>query len=315
MNHKVIGISQSFSPAPFVRALKERLQSTFLPDGSRPRIELVDLDWSSPDADAPKLVQEGDVKIRVLEESYQLIEKGAQVIALCNFRNISFLNEVQTEITTPVTDILQACIEELKKNPVKKLGYLGRPDTDKAKLITETVSREVPVEWVYPSEAMLEVFDELESGSHCAVIPDQKKACELFGKVCSNLLSEGAELVFPTCVMQALFAAALKSEGYNVLDSMSAYVSYLCFTDWENFLNPSRSVLSAVSDRLPLSTFTTKLLRQLLLRMTRNTSKLPSNRIPRFLTVPNTYFTAAWIPHFLCMPLAASSRKMRLTQS
>ena len=118
MNHKVIGISQSFSPAPFVRALKERLQSTFLPDGSRPRIELVDLDWSSPDADAPKLVQEGDVKIRVLEESYQLIEKGAQVIALCNFRNISFLNEVQTEITTPVTDILQACIEELKKNPV-----------------------------------------------------------------------------------------------------------------------------------------------------------------------------------------------------
>ena len=102
MNHKVIGISQSFSPAPFVRALKERLQSTFLPDGSRPRIELVDLDWSSPDADAPKLVQEGDVKIHVLEESYQLIEKGAQVIALCNFRNISFLNEVQTEITTPV---------------------------------------------------------------------------------------------------------------------------------------------------------------------------------------------------------------------
>ena len=43
MNHKVIGISQSFSPAPFVRALKERLQSTFLPDGSRPRIERVDL--------------------------------------------------------------------------------------------------------------------------------------------------------------------------------------------------------------------------------------------------------------------------------
>lgn len=238
MNHKVIGISQSFSPAPFVRALKERLQSTFLPDGSRPRIELVDLDWSSPDADAPKLVQEGDVKIRVLEESYQLIEKGAQVIALCNFRNISFLNEVQTEITTPVTDILQACIEELKKNPVKKLGYLGRPGTDKAKLITETVSREVPVEWVYPSEAMLEVFDELESGSRCAVIPDQKKACELFGKVCSNLLSEGAELVFPTCVMQALFAAALKSEGYNVLDSMSAYVSYLCFTDWEKLPKP-----------------------------------------------------------------------------
>lgn len=238
MNHKVIGISQSFSPAPFVRALKERLQSTFLPDGSRPRIELVDLDWSSPDADAPKLVQEGDVKIHVLEESYQLIEKGAQVIALCNFRNISFLNEVQTEITTPVTDILQACIEELKKNPVKKLGYLGRPGTDKAKLITETVSREVPVEWVYPSEAMLEVFDELESGSHCAVIPDQKKACELFGKVCSNLLSEGAELVFPTCVMQALFAAALKSEGYNVLDSMSAYVSYLCFTDWEKLPKP-----------------------------------------------------------------------------
>ena len=96
-----------------------------------------------------------------------------------------------------MTDILQACIEELKKNPVKKLGYLGRPGTDKAKLITETVSREVPVEWVYPSEAMLEVFDELESGSRCAVIPDQKKACELFGKVCSNLLSEGAELVFP----------------------------------------------------------------------------------------------------------------------
>ena len=87
MKHKVIGISQSFSPAPFVRALKERLQSTFLPDGSRPRIELVDLDWSSPDADAPKLVQEGDVMIRVLEESYQLIEKGALVIALCNFRN------------------------------------------------------------------------------------------------------------------------------------------------------------------------------------------------------------------------------------
>ena len=238
MKHKVIGISQSFSPAPFVRALKERLQSTFLPDGSRPRIELVDLDWSSPDADAPKLVQEGDVKIRVLEESYQLIEKGAQFIALCNFRNISFLNEVQTEITTPVTDILQACIEELKKNPVKKLGYLGRPGTDKAKLITETVSREVPVEWVYPSEAMLEVFDELESGSRCAVIPDQKKACELFGKVCSNLLSEGAELVFPTCVMQALFAATLKSEGYNVLDSMSAYVSYLCFTDWEKLPKP-----------------------------------------------------------------------------
>lgn len=133
MNHKVIGISQSFSPAPFVRALKERLQSTFLPsDGSRPRIELVDLDSAPPDADAPKLVQEGDVKIRVLEESYQLIEKGAQVIALCNFRNISFLNEVQTEITTPVTDILQACIEELKKNPVKKLGYLGRPGTDKS---------------------------------------------------------------------------------------------------------------------------------------------------------------------------------------
>lgn len=76
MNHKVIGISQSFSPAPFVRALKERLQSAFLPDGSRPRIELVDLDWSSPDVDAPKLVQEGDVKIRVLEESYQLIEKA-----------------------------------------------------------------------------------------------------------------------------------------------------------------------------------------------------------------------------------------------
>ena len=85
---------------------------------------------------------------------------------------------------------------------------------------------------------MLEVFDELESGSHCAVIPDQKKACELFGKVCSNLLSEGAELVFPTCVMQALFTAALKSEGYNVLDSMSAYVSYLCFTDWEKLPKP-----------------------------------------------------------------------------
>lgn len=115
MNHKVIGISQSFSPAPFVRALKERLQSTFLPDGSRPRIELVDLDWSSPDADAPKLVQEGDVKIRVLEESYQLIEKGAQVIALCNFRNISFLNEVQTEITTPVTDILQAASKSSRR--------------------------------------------------------------------------------------------------------------------------------------------------------------------------------------------------------
>ena len=238
MNHKVIGISQSFSPAPFVRALKERLQSTFLPDGTRPRVEMVDMDWPSPDADAPKLVQEGDVKIKVLEESYQLTDKGAQVIALCNFRNIGFLNEVQTEITTPVTDILQACIEELKKNPVKKLGYLGRPGTDKAKLITETVYREVQVEWVYPSEAMLEVFDELESGAHCAVIPDQKKACELFGKVCSNLLSEGAELVFPTCVMQSLFAAALKSEGYNVLDSMSAYVSYLCFTDWEKLPKP-----------------------------------------------------------------------------
>ena len=46
MNHKVIGISQSFSPAPFVRALKERLQSAFLPDGSRPRIELVAVSYT-----------------------------------------------------------------------------------------------------------------------------------------------------------------------------------------------------------------------------------------------------------------------------
>lgn len=38
--------------------------------------------------------------------------------------------------------------------------------------------------------------------------------------------------------MQALFAATLKSEGYNVLDSMSAYVSYLCFTDWEKLPKP-----------------------------------------------------------------------------
>ena len=82
MNHKVIGISQSFSPAPFVRALKERLQSTFLPDGTRPRVEMVDMDWPSPDADAPKLVQEGDVKIKVLEESYQLTDKALRSL-LC----------------------------------------------------------------------------------------------------------------------------------------------------------------------------------------------------------------------------------------
>lgn len=89
---------------------------------------MVDMDWPSPDADAPKLVQEGDVKIKVLEESYQLTDKGAQVIALCNFRNIGFLNEVQTEITTPVTDILQACIEELKKNPVKSSVISDAPE-------------------------------------------------------------------------------------------------------------------------------------------------------------------------------------------
>ena len=317
MNHKVIGISQSFSPAPFVRALKERLQSTFLPDGSRPRIELVDLDWSSPDADAPKLVQEGDVKIRVLEESYQLIEKGAQVIALCNFRNISFLNEVQTEITTPVTDILQACIEELKKNPVKKLGYLGRPGTDKAKLITETVSREVPVEWVYPSEAMLEVFDELESGTRCAVIPDQKKACELFGKVCSNHSERRRRIGFPDLRHAGIICGHSEVRGLQRF-GFHERLRFLPLLHrlGKNFLNPSRSVLSAVSDRLPLSTFTTKLLRQLLLRMTRNTSKLPVEQNPQIPDrTQNTCFTAAWIPHFLCMPLAASSRKMRLTQS
>lgn len=242
MNHKVIGICQSFSPAPFVRVLKERIENTFLPDGTRPKVELVNFDWESPSESASTLVKEGDVKIRVLEEAFRLIGNGAQVIALSNYRNAEFLSELQTEITTPVADMIQATVAELKKtqaNNKTKLGYLGRPGSKKAEFITQAISKELDVEWVYASEAVNPVFDELEvSMGHYGKSKDDKKAIELLAKISSDLLTEGADVIIPTCVVQSLLAATLRAEGFNVLDTLTAYVNYLCFTDWHKLPKP-----------------------------------------------------------------------------
>lgn len=239
MPKKVIGINQSFGPAPFVKALKDRLESTFLEDGGRPAVETVDIDWPEAPKDAPELVKEGDVKIRIFEESARLAEKGAQVIALSNIQSVKFLNEVQTEITTPITNILDACIEEVLKKQVTKLGYLGRPGTDKAKLIEEVFARKLNATWIYADENMGPVFDELEDTKVCrSKNCDEKKSMELLGKICENLHAKGAELIIPTCVHQALIALALKVQGYPVLDSLSAYVTHLAFTHWQPLPKP-----------------------------------------------------------------------------
>lgn len=96
---------------------------------------------------------------------------------------------------------------------------------------------------------------------------------------------------------------------------MSAYVSYLCFTDWEKLPKPFK--IGIVGGLGPAATVDLydKITKATPAKNDQEHIKVAVEQNPRFLTVPNTCFTAAWIPHFLCMPLAASSRKMRLTQS
>lgn len=234
----IIGLCQVGSPALFVKALKEKIANTYLPDGTKAIVKTVDFEWQNPNSDASKLVRDGDFKIRAFEEVSRLRAAGAKVAAVTNCRTLGFKNELQEEITTPITDFPTACAHAVSENPNLKLGYLGSTSAPKAAAIKEAVEKVFKPQWVDLDKSFDPIVEEIQELLHKGKSSDEKEAIDKLAMLCSELVRGGAEKIFPTCGLQALLSEALNAKGYPVIDVVKAFADYLCFTEWHNLPKP-----------------------------------------------------------------------------
>ncbi len=236
----LIGISGGLCPPPFLEAIRDKILSTEAKNGSKPLVHSAFLDWKGVPKSAPKLIQEGDRKLRCFDEVEYLQSEGCNVVAIPNFAALQFLPELQEEFTIPIANIGTACALAIKDRPNIRLGYLGVKGIGKEKAITEAFKPVVDVQWIYlpkKLEPNIDKFHEIMSARK-RTQQDAAKALKLLEECCRSLTENGADLILPTCGYQATSIDQLKLAGYDLLDVTEAYAQHLCNTHWEPLPKP-----------------------------------------------------------------------------
>lgn len=234
----IIGLSAGLSPAPFIQALTDALLATVLPNGVKPQVETACLEVQKPVSD-DTLVVEGNEKIHTFDEVEYLIKEGCTVIGIGNFSNLTFLNELQTEVTTPVANIGIAAAKAIEEeHPV--VGYLGIPGTKKAAALTQSMDEIADISWVYPSEPLwknIEYYHDVMQDKRSE--PEQKtEAFEVLLQVAKDLVAQGATLIMPSCGYQAVEVKRFAEHNLKMIDVVSAYAQYLALSNWKPLPKP-----------------------------------------------------------------------------
>lgn len=236
----LIGICGGICPPPFLEALRDKILATETTNGSKPLVHTALLDWKGVPKTAPKLIQEGDQKLRCFDEVDYLENEGCNVVAIPNFSSLQFLSELQEEFSIPIANIGIACALAIKDKPSIRLGYLGVSGIGKHKAIIEAFKAIVDVQWIYLDKNLEPNIDEfhrlMSSGDHTD--NEEAKALKLLEECCADLVKRGAELILPTCGYQAASINHLKDAGYPILDVTEAYANYLCNTNWKRLPKP-----------------------------------------------------------------------------
>ena len=195
----LIGICGGICPPPFLEALRDKILATETSNGSKPLVHTAILDWKGVPKTAPKLIQEGDQKLRCFDEVDYLENEGCNVVAIPNFSSLQFLSELQEEFTIPIANIGIACALTVKDNPNIRLGYLGVNGIGKHKAIIETFKHIVDVQWIYLDKKLEPNIDEfhrlMSSGKHSDSdeVKDNDKIDHIFTLV-ENRIDEFSDL-------------------------------------------------------------------------------------------------------------------------
>ncbi len=249
-----IGIAPGLGTPGFVEKLISAIHSKATPDGSKPLVETVKLDWMKPPQTASKLVKEGSKKCRAYDEAQLLASRGCNVVAIPNFSVMCFINELQTECTVPIADIGIAMAKSLEDKPGIKLGIMEDPASKKAEEFKKRFDKYDKIELVWPDPAesakLNEFIDRMVSNKF--VENGAKTALELLKDACNNLTSKGAQLLLPACVYQLSYVDELEKLGFKLVNVADAYAQYLCTNDWKPYPAPFK--LGIVGGLGPMAT-------------------------------------------------------------
>lgn len=231
MSNKVfsIGIVSSACSESFMQMFEANIAEC----ADKPNVIKSNIEWPEVENKDNKFIVSSDRKLQVFEEVDQLIKQGADVIAFPCLCALSWLEELQTEVQTPIANMGKAIAKSLATTENARLGYLGIPETAKQKALVENVKLD-NVSWIYLSEQahLIEEFKTLA----CA----QKKteALEKLAEACRVLVNRGATAIVPSCCCMATFAKELQEQGMPVLDLAAIYAQYLVQTEWKPLAKP-----------------------------------------------------------------------------
>lgn len=238
--NNIIAISGAICPNFFIDKLTSAIHSCRYRGDEKPSVESIRLDWVSPPEDAPKLVKEGDRKCRVYDEVQYFTDRGVKVVALPNFQALTFLEELQTEFTTPIANMAIAVAQSLKDKKDLKLGYLGLATEPKFEAIKKSFEGIADVQWVLADEdnqQMLKQFEQMFFGKELSA-EQKEEALSILLNACESLKNNGAELILPSCVGQCEYEPELNVAGFHLVNVAEAYAVYLCQTDWKPLPKP-----------------------------------------------------------------------------
>ena len=144
-----------------------------------------------------------DRKIFVFNEAGDLMQRGADLVLVPDFKAGSFINEIQREYTTPVLDMKTALMAMMKPGMV--VGVLDEGNTRGCADGACELSQQIKM--IFPTEAEKAQLDSIREVIRKEGPTDAAAAA--IETICRRMVDAGATVIVPNCTQFALTQPAL----------------------------------------------------------------------------------------------------------
>lgn len=158
-----------------------------------------------------------DRKIFVFNEAGLLMEMGADIVLVPDFKAGRSIGEVQREYTTPILDMKTALMSMMQ--PGVTVGVLDRDNAAGCADGACDISQKMKM--VFAEEG-----EEAELSRVREIIRHEgptEEAVKVLQTVCQNMVQKGATVIVPNCTQFALAQPALAQAGLPVMDVFEAF--------------------------------------------------------------------------------------------
>lgn len=158
-----------------------------------------------------------DRKIFVFNEAGNLMERGADLVLVPDFKAGSFINEIQREYTTPVLDMKTALMAMMKPGMV--VGVLDEGNARGCADGACELSQQIKM--IFPTEAEKAQLDSIREVIRKEGPTDAAAAA--IETICQRMVDAGATVIVPNCTQFALTQPTLAQKGLPVMDVFTAF--------------------------------------------------------------------------------------------